>query len=297
MVIYNTCSRQKIFYIYGMKIIADSGSTKTSWRIINNDGKIISTETSGINPFFRSSDDIERELRENLLPYTKNVEEIHFYGAGIINSEKAAIVVRALKQMYGEIPVNAYSDVVGAARSLSGNQAGIVCIIGTGSNACYYDGTNVVDAIPPLGFILGDEGSGAVMGKNLVGDYFKKVMPLKLRNKLQDRFDIVKEDVLERVYKQEKPNQYLAGFAVFLSENLEEKYCKDFIYRNLKSFVIRNVIKLNESYRLPVHFVGTVAYVFQDLLKNILKEEGLTVGNIIKEPVDELVKYHQEKDS
>ncbi len=285
-----------MFYIYGMKIIADSGSTKTSWRIINNDGEIISTETSGINPFFRSSDDIERELRENLLPYTKNVEEIHFYGAGIINSEKAAIVVRALKQMYGEIPVNAYSDVVGAARSLSGNQAGIVCIIGTGSNACYYDGTNVVDAIPPLGFILGDEGSGAVMGKNLVGDYFKKVMPLKLRNKLQDRFDIVKEDVLERVYKQEKPNQYLAGFAVFLSENLEEKYCKDFIYKNLKAFVIRNVIKLNKSYRLPVHFVGTVAYVFQDLLKNILKEEGLTVGNIIKEPVDGLIKYHQEKD-
>ena len=277
-----------------MKLIADSGSTKTSWRIIKSADEIVPVESAGINPFFRSSDDIERELREKLLPSTKNIKEVHFYGAGIINSEKAAIVVHALKQMYGEIPVNAHSDVVGAARSACGQTPGIVCILGTGSNCCYYDGKELVDSIPPLGFILGDEGSGAVMGKNLVGDYFKRVMPAELRDKFQDRFNFSKEEVLEKVYKQEKPNRYLAGFTLFLSENYEEHYCREFVGQNLKAFVERNVKSIDESLSLPIHFVGTVASVFQDILKDILAEENLTPGNIIKEPIDGLVKYHQE---
>ncbi len=276
-----------------MKLIADSGSTKTSWRIINSTGEIISIETSGINPFFRSSNEIERELRKDLLPHAKNVQEIQFYGAGIINSEKAAIVVHALKQMYGEIPVKAYSDVVGAARSVSGFEAGVICILGTGSNACYYDGRDVISGIPPLGFILGDEGSGAAMGKNLIGDYFKKVMPEKLRVKFQERFNVSKESVLERVYRNEKPNLFLAGFTIFLSENYNETYCREFVRQNLRSFIKRNVKSIEESSRLPIHFVGTVAFVFQDLLKEVLKEEGLLIGRIIKEPIDGLVEYHQ----
>ena len=278
-----------------MKLIADSGSTKTSWRFIAANDNIITIHTSGINPFFRTSEDIERELRVNLLPYTDEVHEIYFYGAGIINNEKAAVVVHALKQIYGDILIEAQSDVVGAARSVSGDEPGIVCILGTGANACFYDGEELVDGIPPMGFILGDEGSGAVMGKNLLGDYFKRIMPEALRAKFEQQYQIRKETILERVYRQEKPNQFLAEFTPFLSENSEDEYCREFICRNLNAFVQRNIKMLPDSVKLPIHFVGTVAYVFQDYLKDLLSAEDLEIGKVIKEPIDGLVFFHQKK--
>ena len=276
-----------------MKLIADSGSTKTSWRIIRSTRRIIPLETSGINPFFRTSENIVEELRKELLPYSKEIKEVHFYGAGIINQKKAATITNALQQIYGEIFIEAHSDVLGAARSVGKNEAGIICILGTGSNACYYDGNEIADGIPPLGFIFGDEGSGAVMGKNLLGDYFKRIMPAGLRAKFQNRFGIVKEEVLEKIYGKERPNRFLAGFTLFLSENYGDNYCREFVRKNLSAFVLRNIKSLEKPSCLPVHFVGTVAFVFQDLLKEVLEKEGFKVGNIIKEPIDGLVAYHQ----
>jgi glucosamine kinase len=158
-----------------MKLIADSGSTKTAWKLIGNSGEIKNIKTSGFNPFFRTEEEIYQELGKTLLPETgTDIQQIYFYGAGIVNAEKGDIIRRALNRIYLEATIETHSDILGAARALFGNKPGIACILGTGSNVCLYDGEKITEGISPLGFILGDEGSGAVMGRKLLGDYFKK---------------------------------------------------------------------------------------------------------------------------
>ncbi|MGD9929831.1 MAG: BadF/BadG/BcrA/BcrD ATPase family protein [Mangrovibacterium sp.] len=276
-----------------MKLIADSGSTKTDWIFFDPAGETVRVQTSGINPFFRSGEDIERELRQALLPIATKVETIYYYGAGIVNAEKASIIEQAFYQLFGQVTCQIYSDVVGAARAACQHEAGIACILGTGSNACYFDGKNVVDNIPPLGFILGDEGSGAVMGRNLLGDFFKRVMPPDVRKKFQERFRLTKDEVLDRVYRQERPNKYLAQFAVFLSEEINHPWCREFVHTNLTAFIRRNILMLPLSKELPVNFVGSVAFHFQEVLKTVLEKNGLTPGRILKEPIDGLLAYHR----
>lgn len=276
-----------------MKLIADSGSTKTDWIFFNPSEETVRVQTSGINPFFRSGEDIERELRQALLPIATKVETIYYYGAGIVNAEKASVIEQALNQLFGQAPCQVYSDLVGAARAACQHVAGIACILGTGSNACYFDGKNVIDNIPPMGFILGDEGSGAVMGRNLLGDYFKKVMPPDVRNKFQERFQLTKDEVLNRVYRQERPNKYLAEFTVFLSEEINHPWCREFVHANLTAFIRRNVLMLPLANELPVNFVGSVAFHFQEVLKTVMEQDGLTLGRILKEPIDGLLAYHR----
>jgi len=276
-----------------MRLIADSGSTKTSWRAIKSDGDILCLETSGINPFFRSSSEIENELRENLLPVVPTAKSIYFYGSGIINAEKGRVVSSALQSIYGNIPIETHSDLLGAARSVCGDKPGIACILGTGSNACLYDGAKITDHIPPLGYILGDEGSGAFLGKQLLADYFKRVMPSGLQQRFYERFNINQNDVLERTYRQQKPNQYLAGFSPFLSENIEDPYCHMVIKSAFRLFLQRNVYSIPCAKEFPIHFVGSIASIFNTFLVEVIHEEGLALGSILKEPIDGLVLFHQ----
>ena len=275
-----------------MKLIADSGSTKTDWVFITSEGKCSRVQTSGINPFFRSAEDIVAEIRPVLLTVADRVEEVFYYGAGIVNEEKARIIRGAFEQLYGDVLCHIHSDVVGAARAVCGRKAGIVCILGTGSNACLYNGNAVVGNIPPLGFILGDEGSGSVMGRQLLGDYFKMAMPPDLRTRFDEQFHLDKDDVLNRVYRQARPNQYLAQFAVFLSREIHHPWCREFVLDNFRAFVRRNVLMLPQSRLLPVNFVGSIAYHFRDLLRQVLEEENLTIEQILKDPIDGLIKFH-----
>ncbi|MGQ8338092.1 ATPase [Sunxiuqinia sp. A32] len=278
-----------------MKLIADSGSTKTSWRLIGSRGSVQEVETSGMNPFFRTSEDIEQELNEKLLPLVQSVQSVFFYGSGIINEEKASIIRTALQQVFGEISIELHSDLVGAARSVCGEEPGIACILGTGSNACLFDGEKIIDNIPPLGFILGDEGSGTHFGKQLLGDFFKRIMPEDLQANFQGRFEINKDIVLEKTYRQPKSNQYLAGFSIFVSENIESCYCQQLVKQSFHQFIQRNVKTISGSDVFPINFVGSIAYFFREILKEVLNEEQLIVGKIIKEPVDGLISYHENK--
>jgi glucosamine kinase len=277
-----------------MKLIADSGSTKTAWKLIGNSGEVKNIQTSGINPFFRIEGDIFQELSQFLLPETgTDIQEIFFYGAGIINAEKGDIIRRALNRIYPEASIETHSDVLGAARALFGNRPGIACILGTGSNVCLYDGEKITGGVSPLGFILGDEGSGAVMGRKLLGDYFKEVMPVRLREKFAERFNLTREEALNRVYRAEKPNQFLAQFVPFLSEHANSAYCHEFVQQNFMEFFERNVSKLPDYTKYPIGFVGSVAYSFSQILNNTASYFGYEETTIIKEPIDGLEQYHK----
>lgn len=276
-----------------MKLIADSGSTKTAWKLIETPGKSKDMKTFGLNPFFRTEDEIYEEVKSTLLPATgSEINEIYFYGAGVVNEEKGSIVKKALARIYPNASIEAHSDVVGAARALFGNNAGIACILGTGSNVCLYDGEKITGGVSPLGFILGDEGSGAVMGRKLLGDYFKEVMPVSLREKFTERFNITREEALNRVYRGEKPNQFLAQFTPFLSENADSEYCQEFVQRNFMEFFERNVTKIPNFSDFPIGFVGSVAWHFSQILINTADYYGFTNPVIIKDPIDGLERYY-----
>jgi glucosamine kinase len=288
-----TPSKRKSSY---MKLIADSGSTKTAWKLISETGAVKNIKTLGINPFFRTEDDIFQELGMHLLPVTgTEIQEIYFYGAGIINAEKGDIIRRALLKIYPEARIETSSDVLGAARSLFGDRSGIACILGTGSNASLYDGEKIATGVSPLGFILGDEGSGAVMGRKLLGDYFKEVMPGYLRVAFSEQFKLTREDALNRVYRSEKPNQFLAGFVPFLSTHAHSAYCQEFIQHNFMEFFERNVIKLPDYRNFQIGFVGSVAYNFSQILINTASYYGFEKPILLKDPIEGLERYYTSK--
>lgn len=280
-----------------MKLIADSGSTKTAWKLIGDSGELKNILTPGINPFFRTTEEIYQELNQLLLPETgTSIQKIYFYGAGIVNTEKGDIIGNALLRIFPEAVVETNSDVLGAARALFGDQPGIAGILGTGSNVCLYDGTKITAGISPLGFILGDEGSGAVMGRKLLGDYFKEVMPAYLRAAFSEKFKITREEVLNRVYRTEKPNQFLAQFIPFLSDHAHSAYCQEFVQQNFMEYFERNVVKLPEFRQYSIGFVGSIAYYFSQILINTASYFGYEQIGILRDPIDGLEIYHTVKD-
>jgi len=278
-------------------MIADSGSTKTSWCVTTNKGIAEYFSTSGINPFFRSTEDIANDLRINLLPKTGvNIDSIYFYGAGIINPEKGNIVKNALKDLFPKAKIEAQSDLLAAARSTLGKEKGIACILGTGSNSCLYDGNEITEHVPPLGFILGDEGSGAVIGRKLLGDFLKGVMPEKIAEKFSTRFPLDYAGFMEGVYKKERPNQFLAQFVPFINEYISEDYCSNLIESSFEEFIKRNLFGYSGFQQLPICFVGSVAFYFQEQLKNVLGKKQLQIKTVLKEPLNGLINFHTDKD-
>ena len=277
------------------KLIADSGSTKTDWALIE-DGKILgSFKTRGLNPFFTSKDEFLNTLKEKIIPETKgNVDEIFFYGAGITDKDKKNEIEKPLSLLFPNSIIEIRSDLLGASRALFGNEAGIVCILGTGSNSCLYDGKDIRKAIPPLGYILGDEGSGNALGKKLINDYFKEIMPLKLRKLFEEDYTINLKDVLKQVYKEnENPAKYLSLFTPFLSKNIADPYCQQILKRNTINFFEKNVLTIPSAKKYPIGFIGSIAYYFSDFIVRRACEYGFSSYRIEKEPINGLVKYHK----
>lgn len=278
-----------------MILLADSGSTKTDWCLVDQ-GKVVGqVYTKGINPFFQTVDEVAQLIEQELYPRLKNypIQSIYFYGAGCAFAEKNKIVSDAIARFF-HVTIEIGSDLFGAARSLCGDQKGIACILGTGSNSCYYDGQKIVENISPLGFILGDEGSGAVLGKLLVGDCLKNQLSAQLQEKFFARFNLTRADILDRVYKQPFPNRFLASLSPFLAENIEEPQIQNLVKSSFKSFFVRNVMQYDYS-RQKAHFVGSVAHYYADLLREAAQEVGVEVGTIVQSPMPGLVKYHSEK--
>jgi N-acetylglucosamine kinase-like BadF-type ATPase len=277
-----------------MIAVADSGSTKTSWYLFSEkkEGKYIST--GGINPFFRTMDDIVTELMENLVPHINGtVEKVFFYGAGVVNKEKGQGLESVFNQLFGEVYMEVNSDLLASARATLGNESGIACILGTGSNSCRYNGREIAEHIPPLGFILGDEGSGAMLGKKMLADYLKGIMPKSLSEKFQNQFPYGYSGFLDQVYKHGEPNRFLAGLTPFLIENIAEEYCLRLVENSFDEFVKRNICGYSDYRNQKICFVGSIAYFFEKQLENVLKKNDLEIGLVIKEPLEGLIQFHR----
>ena len=278
-----------------MILIAESGSTKTDWRLLDEKGT--SFRTSGLNPYFVDSDKIAEETSQIFEQMNgQEITEIHFYGTGITDESKSAIVkIGILKALGYNTEIYTYSDVVAAARSLFGNTPGIACILGTGSNTCYWDGDKIAFQIPPLGFWLGDEGSGGNLGKLLVLDYLHKEMPAHIRTYFEEKYGVLERtEVLTKAYQQEKPNKYFAAFSYFLYEFGQESYCRGLVKQSFSEFLKKYLLKYPNLKEHQIGFVGSVAYYYSEILTEVCKENGISINKIIVSPIEELVKYHQE---
>lgn len=280
-----------------MILLADSGSTKTDWGLVENGKLVKRLRTSGMNPFQMSEEAITEEIKTHLVPELPGtvLDEVHFYGAGC-TKEKQPIVERALRAnltINGECEVA--SDMLGAARGICGHKPGIACILGTGSNSCSYDGKNLVKNVSPLGFILGDEGSGAVLGKLLVGDVLKNQMPEAITKRFFEKYKLTSAEIIDRVYRQPKPNTFLASFVPFLEENIDEPKIYNLVKESFCSFLRRNVMQYDGWQTLPIGFNGSIAKIYKKPLLEALEEEGMHLGRIIQAPMEAMVEYHVEK--
>lgn len=276
-----------------VKLIADSGATKCEWRLLGK-GKKRTIFTTGISPYFLNTDQIVELLREALLPKIKRapVQEVHFYGTGLSNPNNVAIVIQALKQLFGDAKVAVYTDMLAAARALCGHEKGVACILGTGSNVCYYNGKKITKNSPGLGYVLGDEGSGAYLGKKVITHYLYNTFDEDLRHRFDAGFVTTPVEILDNVYKKPLPNRYLASFATFLSENRGHYMVENIIADGLDDFFSTHLSKFPECRKSPVHFTGGIASAFRDVLHELCNTYGFKTGNILQNPMEGLIKYH-----
>ncbi len=276
-----------------MILIADSGSTRTTWILTDDAGKRDYITTSGINPMYQDEQSISNVLCEE---FNKSVEPqyIFFYGAGCINNDINLLVSNALERYFKCLQVYVSTDLVAAARALCGRNEGIACILGTGSNSCYYNGKEIIRNVSPLGFMLGDEGSGAVIGKKLVADVLKNQLPPEIRDLFFSTYQLTRQQIMDSVYKKPFPNRFLARFARFIHDHPEYDELKNIVKSAFDEFFERNIRQYPEAERLPVHFTGSVAWYFSDILRQVAESKGFQTGNITQSPVEGLIQFHME---
>ncbi len=274
-----------------MFLIAESGSTKTDWLLSNGREVISLVKTAGINPYYIDLGGIVKLLSEELLPQlSADVDEVFFYGAGCTPGEKSDLVKTALEQCFPQAKVQVLSDMWAACRGLCGTNSGIVCILGTGSNSCLYNGGQIEKNVPPLGFILGDEGSGASLGKALVADYLKGLMPAELAAQFKNRYAVEAAEVLDNVYRRPFANRYLASFALFAGHNEDTPYIKALLKNEFGKFVDRVLSQYPKN--LNVCFTGSVAWSLKNSLLEVCTSAGYHISKIEQSPLMGLVNFH-----
>lgn len=277
-------------------LIADSGSSKTEWCLLNGSKKK-KFITHGLSPYFLSEEQIIAVLLEKVYPKIKNTlpEKIYFYGTGCSNPNNVKMMNAAFKKVFKGSKVFVDHDLMGAAKALCGNEKGIACILGTGANSCYYNGKKIVKNSPGLGFILGDEGSGAYLGKKVIQYFLYNTFDEDLMERFQAKYQTTAAEILESVYKKPLPNKYLAGFTMFLVENRGHFMIENIIEDGFNDFFFNHIYKYRESWTLPINFVGSVAYGFKDVLQDLCNSYELQLGKVIQQPIDGLIKFHQQK--
>ncbi len=276
-------------------IIADSGSTKTDWRIISKAEEIATLTTIGFNPVLTNTALIIKELTPVFSDSTLNqsIREIYYYGAGCWDLDSCSIVLKALEVFFPAAEISVTNDLIGAARAVCGPQAGIACILGTGANSCLYDGQKIADNVPALGYIMGDEGSGAYLGKRLLQSYFYRALPKVLEEKLLIKYDVSKKVMLENVYHKKGGNRYLASFAKFIIAEKHHPFMRQLTADAFDTFIKRQLLKYENTANYPIHFIGSIAYFLEDILQEVLEKNGLKLGKIIQQPIDGLVDFHK----
>ncbi len=276
-----------------IKLIADSGSTKTEWCLLTKTENII-INTQGMSPYFINEVQMETIITRDVLPHLKkiNIEEIFYYGTGCANVANVKMIKKVLQKIFTKAIIKIETDIDGAAKALCGNDKGIACILGTGSSSCYYNGKRIVKNNPGIGYILGDEGSGAYLGKKVIQYYLYNTFDEDLRARFDAKFVTNTNEILNAVYKQPLANRYLASFAIFLAENRGHYMIENIIEDGLNDFFYKHICKFSESWKLPIHFTGGISFGFKDVLAEMCHSYQLQLGNVLKNPMEGLIKYH-----
>jgi N-acetylglucosamine kinase-like BadF-type ATPase len=279
-----------------MILIADGGSTKTDWRLIKEGREYKQVQTPGFNPYLVGSDEIEAILWKELQPYIDNnaVRSVYYYGAGCSTPVKNMIVENAFEKIFPNARIHISHDLLAASHALCGDKEGIAAILGTGSNSCFYDGKDITDGIFSLGYFFGDEGSGAYLGKKLLTAYLHKELPEDVELRFKEEYSMSLESILDAVYTKPAPSRFLASFSRFINNNRDHPYIYNLLTEAFRSFYKYQVCCYARHKEVPVHFVGSVAYHYKDILTEIGLEFGIKTGKFIKAPIDGLVEYHQE---
>jgi N-acetylglucosamine kinase-like BadF-type ATPase len=277
-----------------MILIADCGSTKTDWVLFDNDNIVSHIKTQGLNPTIQSTDEILAVLNNEIVGKldTEAPESIYFYGAGCAYDNANNRMQKALEAIFKTRKIQINSDLLAAARALCGHEEGIACILGTGSNSCLFDGEKIIDNTPSLGFILGDEGSGAHLGRELVSGCIKKQLPADIREKFFERYNLDTASILERVYQAPLPNRWLASFTPFLHENKKVAEIHALLKQCFTQFFQRNTMVYRRSW-LPIHIIGGVGINFAQEIKETAESLGLSIGKIVESPLEGLIEFHK----
>jgi N-acetylglucosamine kinase-like BadF-type ATPase len=282
-----------------MLLVADSGSTKVDWILCSKDEKE-AFNTAGINPYFHNERNIRDTLMQSeaLIRKSASVTAVRFFGAGCSSPERNEIVERSLSGIFLNAEISVDHDVMGSALATCGDTEGISCILGTGSNSCYYDGKNVEKNNYGLGFIMGDEGSGSYYGKKLLTHYLYGLLPEDIKEIFELEYGVMsKEDVIKNVYNNPSANVWLASFARFFSNNKTHPWVISMVKEGMQTFFNLYVCRYPRINKLTVHFVGSLSFIFNEILFEVARENNITLGKVIKRPIDELANYFLEKES
>ncbi len=279
-----------------MILIADSGSTKTDWVLLNQSNILQTFKTPGINPYFSGTAEITDILRETFSNHigSGTISEVYFYGAGCSSPDKQKVVEDALQAVFPGKKTEVEHDMLAAARALFANKPGIACILGTGSNACAYDGGDISESLFSPGYMFGDEGSGAHLGKTYIADHLKEKSPPEIMTAFAKRYGLSREDILTEIYRKSNPNRFLASFTHFLKEHLSHPYVHNLVKSCFEAFFSEQVSRFYAFRKYNLGCIGSVAYHFRDVFGQVAAENKAVVENIMVSPMEGLIKYHLE---
>lgn len=277
-------------------LIADSGSSKTDWVVLSDSKKVLFCQTAGFNPYFQTTQQIKEELELSLIPklgeYNKTVSFIYFYGSGCSNEKNCSIVEQALKEaIHSNAEIQVSHDLLAAARALCGKAPGIAAILGTGSNSCLYNGEIILENVASAGYLWSDHGGGSQIGKYFIRDYFEGELPADLRIKFESA-GYNRETILENVYKVQLPSKYLASVSKFMHKNLHHPHVKKVLIECFRSFFTLQIMKYSNSKAYKIGLVGSVGYVYRELIEQVAADFGYQLGKVLKSPIEGLVDFH-----
>ena len=276
-----------------MILIADSGSTKTDWRLIKEDKSVISFSTIGFNPYFINTVSILKELEDSALKsFRKEITELYFYGAGCSSKGNINVLQAALAAFFSHAKIEVNHDMLAAARATCGTKPGITAILGTGSNSCLYDGKVITENVPALGFILGDYGSGADIGKIFIQAFIEEELPEDISAAFKKEYELTITDILDHIYKKEMPNRFLATFSQFVYQHIKHPFIFELVKSRFELFFEKNICRYSNYQTYQLNLIGSVAFVYQDIIETVASENNMEMGLVIKQPIAYLVDFH-----